>query len=484
MNFSNSSATVSAQGSDVRVSAIIIMTIFETFNVFAVIGNILILLVISRIPEESIGNSTKVCYMGQAATDLCAALVYMLGPAAEAVVRWTGWTYGRVTFCRTVGFIASACPGVSILFVVFLNVDRYLLIVKPFVHRRKATKRRTITASVIVTTLNVLMLLLFVVFCKKSFRIISYHEEMIMCIIDFGDPTFLPFTIPMFSISWMTVVHLGVQYVHIIIISLSRKRKNNRSRRMLQMRLTKKSQGSNTQETWSTHSAIHANNTEYGKDGTTRVVNTNADCSFDRIRTNIPLHKRKMAPTANTNRDTTSVFEMGTQRRDFPRGEPSTSDGISQTPQTPLHHERSDRDDDISHISGNSIVNSQPMNDNQIKVLERSVYAHDHQSVARSVSRRGSKQHVINENMSLLKNNLRILRTPVIITGLFFVTFIPSTFIFMYQAVNNDRIDPAVHAVFTVIVGLNGSLNILVYYWTIKSFKITLKKLLTRSCSR
>ena len=479
--------------SEVRDPVIVILVLVEIVNVFAIAGNILILLVIPRIPEEVMGDATKVCYMGQAATDLGAATLYLLGPVAEAIGQWAGWTRGRLTFCRTVGFLASASPGVSILFIVFLNVDRYLLIVKPMIHRRIAIKWKVVTICATVSTLNVLMLFLFVLFCKHSFQIITFHAELNMCIIDFGEPTFLPFLLPMISIAWLTMLHLVIQYCHIVSISLYHWRKIDNTRRVVQVSGHERSHSHSGQESllcdvqFQTHDA---RSSESGISTITDGITHSHSLVLVKSR-----HHGQEAPSVDGNLSRTRFFQTERHTREHHSPiNPSPGDFRRTASSSNYDH----HNDEIFRIKNNNSVYTRVVQDkpstnagspvNATSTSDRtgaaapSKVVNEHQVIAGTA---GADRHRIAEQevrdpQSLLKRNLRIIRTPLIITGLFFVTFLPITFINLYQAVNDVRINPVVHAAFSAVIGLNGSLNILVYYRTIKVFKKTLKRVLRR----
>ena len=224
-NHLNSTARRAEYDNVEDLTSIVMQSLMTVVHIVAFIGNLAIFIVIPRISGESIKAATKVYCMGHALTDLLAAIIHIVGQLSEWIGRWVGWTYGSSTFCTILGFLTAFFPGISILQIMFVNVNRYLLIMKPMIYPRISMKRRALVTSVTLTILNLLVQFLFVYFSKISFEIVRYHSEIGGCLIDFGDPSFFPFSVILFAVGWLNMLLLIMQYCRIIRVSLSHKQK-------------------------------------------------------------------------------------------------------------------------------------------------------------------------------------------------------------------------------------------------------------------
>ena len=98
---------------------------------------------------------------------------------------------------------------------------------------------------------------------------------------------------------------------------------------------------------------------------------------------------------------------------------------------------------------------------------------------SRRVMHQTSNETEDTENIfSRLKRNFRIIRTPFIVTFLFFCSYLPSTFIGVYYVVTGIAPDPGLQTASIALLFTNGCFNPFVYYLTIISFRETAKKML------
>ncbi|XP_041466284.1 uncharacterized protein LOC121416833 [Lytechinus variegatus] len=192
---------------------------FVAFNIFAVIGNILILKVVPKIPSDAMFDSTKVCLMGQAVMDAMFASMAISGPVVELIGESVGWTAGREPVCRAIGFVSFSVIGISVWFIALLNTERYLFIARPMLHRRIATRNLTLSAYVVFAIVQLAIMTLFVFINDESYHILR-TTPFKMCVVDLREPSFLPYTLYIVIHVWVVTVCLVIQYVHIIKISV------------------------------------------------------------------------------------------------------------------------------------------------------------------------------------------------------------------------------------------------------------------------
>ncbi|XP_041453178.1 gastrin-releasing peptide receptor-like [Lytechinus variegatus] len=203
-----------------EIYQLILSLLAAAYNIAALIGNLLIIRVVPKIPHDSMHDSSKACLISQAIADSILATTIAIGTLSETIGSYAGWTYGRLTFCRVVGFVPTALVGVSIWLIALLNIDRYAFIVRPMLYSRLATRNLTISLSLFLSVSHTSLLLLFVFINDDSVQIIKIIPGL-TCVIDFQDPIFLPFSYVIFGMPWMVFVALLGMYFHIVKISLS-----------------------------------------------------------------------------------------------------------------------------------------------------------------------------------------------------------------------------------------------------------------------
>ena len=367
---------------------------------------------IHRIPEESMRAATKVYCMGHALTELHTAIFSIVGTLSEWIGEWVGWTYGRETFCRVVGFLTTACPGITILYIMLINMDRYMLIMKPMVHARVATKRRALVTCVTLTSFNIFVQFLFVYFTETSFEIIRYHPGTGMCLIDFTEPSFLPFLLAVCAFAWFNMLLLVIQYCRIICISLKHKQKLNlRLRRFIPtiaFNVPPPSHVENSEDTnkRSTFAPFRAHPFFHRKVGV-----SNVDCPSQGSNVKIVLDTMDGPPSKN-------ILEEA--YGSCPSSNPST-DQRSQTGEnySTVTHE-SNMMPSKARTGTVGLVpvcpSSHDVDNPSTNVLSMTVACQQSTSASRHNS--VNRHQLIRAGFSELKENLRIIRTPAIITSL------------------------------------------------------------------
>ena len=453
----------------VDLARVVPVSLMSVMNVVALVGNSLIMFVISRIPQESMKPATKVYCMGHALTDLFNEVIAIVGPLSEWIGDWVGWTYGRETFCRVVGFLATAFPGITILYIMLINMDRYMLITKPMVYARVATKRRALVACVTLTSFNVFVQFLFVYFSETSFEIIRYHPGIGMCLIDFTEPSFLPFSLAVFTFAWFNMLLLVIQYCRIICISLKHKQKLNlRLRRFIPTTAS------------SVPPPSHIENSE----------DTNKRSTFTSFRAH-PFFHQKFDVIDLDCPSQRSKLKIVVDTVDGPPSKDLLEEASGSCPSSnPSIDKRSQIGENFSTISHESERMSSKTRTGTVGLVPVCPSSHVVDSPSTDVapvtvacrqSTRASRHNRVNRNQDIpagfseLKENLRIIRTPVIITSLFFVTFLPVSFVDTYLAATGTSMSPYLNGFFCSLVAMSGVINIFVYYTTIKPFRTTLK---------
>ena len=465
-NSSNSlySTTRAADYSDeVDLARIVPVSLVSVMNVVALVGNSLIMFVIPRIPEESMKPATKVYCMGHAITDLFNAVFIIVAPLSEWIGDWVGWTYGRETFCRVVGFLATAFPGITVLYIMLLNLDRYVLIMRPMVYARVATKRRALVACVTLTSFNIFVQFLFVYFSETSFEMIRYHPGTGTCLIDFTEPSFLPFSVTLFAFAWFNMLLLVIQYCRIIHISLKHKHKINLQMRHLMPKVEpilppppRIRNKDNKKRFTFVHRIGDVSDVDFPsqRSGVKIVIDT-VDGPPSK---NILEEASGSCPSSNPSTDRRSQvgenFSTISHESEIMSSETWTGT-VGLVPVCPS-----------SHVVDNPSTDVVPVT----VACRQSTSASRHNSI--------NSHHLKRAGFSELKENLRIIRTPVIITSLFFVTFLPVSFVDIYLVATGGSISPYLHGFICSLVAMSGVTNIFVYYTTIKAFRITLKTLI------
>ena len=201
------------------IADIVAFIMIAVVAVIGIIGNILNLVVISQIPEETMGEATQVLFIALSLADLMTAVMLL-----NSVIvffwynEWVSSDSGAV-FCKVTGFIGTCAPPVSAISIFLLNVDRYIQVTRPFLYENLVTRKKVVTSVSLVTFATVGTMLLFVAISEKSFDIIRFQKVIGLCQIDFADPSFLPYTVACFAFIWMVAILLLVMYADIVRIA-------------------------------------------------------------------------------------------------------------------------------------------------------------------------------------------------------------------------------------------------------------------------
>ncbi|ELT90105.1 hypothetical protein CAPTEDRAFT_147802 [Capitella teleta] len=128
-----------------------LIVMYVVVFLLAVIGNVMVMLVI--LTNRSMRNVTNYFLLNLAVADLLVSFVCMPLTVGELVYRV--WIYGQF-LCKVTIYLQGVCVGASVLTIMCLSLDRYVVIHHPVKSRRISTTRNvraaiiTIWCSVIV----------------------------------------------------------------------------------------------------------------------------------------------------------------------------------------------------------------------------------------------------------------------------------------------------------------------------------------------
>ena len=179
-------------------------------TVLSISCNTINLIVIPRLND--LADTSKVFYIALAIFDLTVTfiIILMIKPSLSGY-----WFYGEVA-CKAIGSLAGIVPSFSAATVTLLNIDRFILIIRPLRYPSIVTRRRCVTVIVSTCCSFVIIGLLEMEFAGDSFDIVRFRKFGI-CIIDSADKDFLPITILNYAISiWAQAVIITVLYLIVI----------------------------------------------------------------------------------------------------------------------------------------------------------------------------------------------------------------------------------------------------------------------------
>nr|XP_054775164.1 D(2) dopamine receptor A-like [Lytechinus pictus] len=453
----------------IEIYQVIMSLLAAAYNIVALIGNLLITRVVPKIPHDSMHDSSKVCLISQAIADSILATTIAIGTLSETIGSYAGWTYGRLTFCRVVGFVPTALIGVSIWLIALLNIDRYAFIVRPMLYSRLATRNLAISLSLFLSVAHTSLLLLFVFINDDSVQIMKIIPGL-TCVIDFQDPIFLTFSYVIFGMPWMVFVALLCIYIHILKISLSQLK---RIKPLQRLDLTLETRR-NRESTQPAEVAIAA----------ARDVKKASNVHGEMIVEDIGIPDGEMVTKGAIIEGTSNIKGKEFKREANSDDSPKTHIAIIFNGQCCKNEDKTAiLDIPTGQIRTPTTEERPHLKDNKSPTRGPSRCEGQHQSVLPphddlpNGRRHPLKKHA---GLSTLRENLRILRTPLIITFCFFISFLPVTFLNIYIASTGNSIPDNVHLFLNVMATFNGGINIVVYYFTIQPFKIILKKTLQR----
>ena len=226
MNVGNSSADF-GDGSSMEEARIATRSVLFILSLVAVVGNGLVLRVIPRIAEEYMLSATKVFYVGQALADLSQSILLLTGLLLDSIGEWIHWTGpSRLIICKIVGVFIIDTVGISMLHIMLLNTDRYLLITKPMTHSRFTSKRFALFHCISVSIVSTIGLFVSVYTIEHlSGEVMIYQKCLGLCVPDVRAPGFTPIVLTVCAMHWLSMLVLVLQYGHIITISLNHLRR-------------------------------------------------------------------------------------------------------------------------------------------------------------------------------------------------------------------------------------------------------------------
>ena len=180
--------------------------------VIGAVGNVLNLIVIPRLRNESFGEAARPLTWG-ATADLVTALMlfqwHILKDQPGLDIT------GIVT-----GLAMTGAPASSASIIVFINLERYIHITRPLTYSSIVTKNKAVLAAGFAFVYNVFLILLVVFTSGKSLQAISYQDDLGLCMLTFSSPSFFMLTVVCFSCGmWLHAVLLFIMYAKIIHIA-------------------------------------------------------------------------------------------------------------------------------------------------------------------------------------------------------------------------------------------------------------------------
>ena len=199
--------------------------------------NVLNLAILPRLSE--LNEASRLLYVVLSVVDLLTGI--LLIPMAFAAAE-NKWPFDNV-LCQSLGYLLTVTTGLSSVIVFLLNGDRFLAITKPLRYHSIVNRKRVLTVMVynIVGTVVILFLILF--FGGDKFKIVVFREFGI-CMADFSEPYFAPFTVISFAGSmWAYAVMLLVFYA--IVLNIVRRH----ARSIANQSIPSQPQSSNAEDT-------------------------------------------------------------------------------------------------------------------------------------------------------------------------------------------------------------------------------------------
>ena len=191
------------------------------FNLLGILGNLIVVYVIPRIPEGAMNGASKVHFIGLSIADMMTSTIFLSGPVSAAVAEWVGWSHGRETFCKVMGLLIVNNIGLGLLHIMLLNTERYLSIMKPLIHPSFATTQRALIRSVIPSILQTLGISVYVFIVDYLVGdAFTYQPKLANCTLNFHSSAMMWLSLTLFASTWSSLVVLVFQYGHIIYISL------------------------------------------------------------------------------------------------------------------------------------------------------------------------------------------------------------------------------------------------------------------------
>ena len=139
-------------------------------TVLSISCNTINLIVIPRLND--LADTSKVFYIALAIVDLMLTFIFiiMIQPSLSGY-----WFYGEEA-CKAIGSLAGIVPSFSAATVTLLNIDRFILIVRPLRYPSIVTRRRCVAVLVSTCCSFVIIGLLEMKFAGDSFDIVRFRE--------------------------------------------------------------------------------------------------------------------------------------------------------------------------------------------------------------------------------------------------------------------------------------------------------------------
>ncbi|XP_790572.1 beta-3 adrenergic receptor-like [Strongylocentrotus purpuratus] len=198
---------------DKRLIYILQGLVVSIFAVLIICTNILNLIIIPRLPD--INEASKVFYNCLSSADILLGVVIL--PALPSAIVGD-WPFGDVV-CKIFGFGLTLVAGLSSASLLLLNLDRFFSIASPLrymaiMDRRKAV---VIATSAVITEATFLLIILFLNPLGPG---IIQHSKLGACIMSFNEPSFIAYSLAIFSLFiWSFLPILAIIYARIICIS-------------------------------------------------------------------------------------------------------------------------------------------------------------------------------------------------------------------------------------------------------------------------
>ncbi|XP_001180753.2 probable G-protein coupled receptor 21 [Strongylocentrotus purpuratus] len=209
-------------------------TIIIFLSTISIIGHSINIRAIHHVSSLGMSGATKLLYRALSVADIltCTALIFGVSiglTGAETV-------HSIEIVCKLTGLLMTCAPGTSAIFILLLNVDRFIYITRPLLYHSIVTTRKTAIGIGIAIPYVSVSVASSSFIHDKDLSVIRHHESIFVCKVAFSEPSFLPKTLVMFSFNmWPVALILIVIYCKIIMISRQHIARINAHRQVLKI---------------------------------------------------------------------------------------------------------------------------------------------------------------------------------------------------------------------------------------------------------
>ncbi|XP_041473711.1 alpha-1A adrenergic receptor-like [Lytechinus variegatus] len=163
-------------------------------------------------------GATKLLYRALSIADILTCSGLISGVITSSITAATGRRSDIA--CKVFGLLMTCAPGTSAILILLLNLDRFICITRPLQYPSIVTRWKSAVAIAIAIPYISGFTTLFVLIHDRNLSVIREHKSLYVCKVAFSEPSFLPYTLLMFSSNmWLVAVILIAMYSKIIMIS-------------------------------------------------------------------------------------------------------------------------------------------------------------------------------------------------------------------------------------------------------------------------